>query len=102
MGLLEILGLKSKVNYKEIYNSGAIVIDVRTKEEFKHGSFEGSINIPLDRISSKVKEIKKKNKPIIAVCRSGMRSGQATSILKQNGIEAYNGGPWNSLNSKLS
>lgn len=97
-----MLGLKAKVNYKEIYENGAIIIDVRTKEEFKHGSYKGSINIPLDRINGKIKDIKKKNKPVIAVCRSGMRSGQATSILKQNGVETYNGGPWNSLSSKLS
>jgi len=102
MGLLEMLGLKAKVNYKEIYENGAIIIDVRTKGEYSHGNFKGSINIPLDRISGKVKEIKKKNKSIIVVCRSGMRSGQAASILKQNGVDAYNGGPWTSLESKFS
>jgi apurinic endonuclease APN1 len=46
-------------------------------------------------------DIKKLNKPVIACCRSGMRSGQATSILKQNGIECINGGGWNSLAQKL-
>ena len=101
MGLLELLGLKPKVNFKEIYDNGAIVIDVRTQGEYKQGSYKGSQNIPLDQISKKINDIKKKNKAVIAVCRSGARSGQATSILKQNGIEAYNGGPWTSLNSKL-
>jgi len=101
MGLLELLGLKPKVNLKEVYNNGAIVIDVRTSGEYKQGNFKGSTNIPLDRINGKIKDIKKKNKPVITVCRSGMRSGQAASILKQNGIEAYNGGPWNNLVSKV-
>ena len=101
MGLLELLGLKSKVDLKEIYENGAVVIDVRTPMEYKQGHYKGSINIPLDKIGGKVKDIKKKNKAVIAVCRSGARSGQATSILKQNDIEAYNGGPWTSLNSKL-
>jgi len=102
MGLLELLGLKSKVDYKALREAGAIIIDVRTPAEYKSGNYKGSINIPLDTISKKMNDIKKKNKAVIAVCRSGARSGQATSMLKQNGIEAYNGGPWTSLNSKLS
>ena len=101
MGLLELLGLKSKVNYKELYDAGAMIIDVRTPAEYKTGHYKGSVNIPLDTISKKINDIKKKNKAVIAVCRSGARSGQATSIMKQNGIEAYNGGPWTSLSSKL-
>ena len=102
MGLLELIGLKQKVNYKELYNNGAIILDVRTKGEFSQGHFKGSVNIPLDNISSKIKDIKKKNKPVITVCRSGMRSGQAASFLKQQGIEVVNGGPWTSLERKLS
>jgi rhodanese-related sulfurtransferase len=101
MGLLELLGLKPKVNFKEIYDNGAIIIDVRTQGEYKQGNYKGSQNIPLDQISKKIKDIKSKNKVVIAVCKSGMRSGQATSILKQNGIEAHNAGPWTSLSSKL-
>ena len=101
MGLMELFGLKPKVDFKEVYKNGAVIIDVRTQGEYKQGNFKGSQNIPLDQISNRVNEIKKKGKVVIAVCRSGMRSGQATSILKQNGIEAYNGGPWTSLNNKL-
>jgi len=41
------------------------------------------------------------NKPVIACCASGMRSSQATSILKSNGIDAMNGGGWMSLENKL-
>ena len=39
----------------------------------------------------------KMNKKIIAVCRSGARSGQATSFLKQQGIDVINGGPWQNV-----
>ena len=102
MGLLEVLGLKAKVNYKEIYETGAIIIDVRTKGEFSNGSFKESVNIPLDKINDGINNIKSKNKPVITVCKSGIRSGQAVSVLKQNGIEADNGGSWTSLHSKLS
>ena len=102
MKLLAFLGFKAKVNYKEIYEAGAIIIDVRTKGEFSQGNFKGSVNVPLDKINEGINAIKSKNKSVIIVCKSGMRSGQAASVLKRNGIEAYNGGSWTSLDSKLS
>jgi len=102
MGLLDILGLGNKSNeITDFVAKGAVIIDVRTYEEFAEGHIKDSKNIPLQLISSKINDIKKLNKPVIACCRSGMRSGQATSILKQNGIECINGGGWNSLAQKL-
>ena len=102
MGLLAFLGLKAKVNYKEIYETGAIIIDVRSKGEFSHGNFKGSINVPLDKINEGINNIKSENKPVITVCKSGIRSGQAAIVLNRNGVEAYNGGSWTTLDSKLS
>lgn len=102
MGILDLLGLGNKTNsIQEFIEKGAVIIDVRTTGEFASGHIKGSKNIPLDQIGSKITEIKKLNKPVIACCRSGMRSGQATSILKQNGIECLNGGGWDSLERKL-
>jgi len=93
--LRKILGLGPKVNHHELIANGAVLIDVRTPAEYKQGKPQGATNIPLDKIGSKVEKIKKLNKPVVLCCRSGMRSGQATAILKRNGVEAYNGGPWN-------
>ncbi len=102
MGLLSMLGLGGKSeSVKEFMDKGAIIIDVRTTGEFQGGHIKGSKNIPLNTISSKINEIKKLNKPVIACCASGMRSSQATSILKSNGIDAMNGGGWSSLENKL-
>ena len=102
MGLLSMLGLGGKSeSVKEFTDKGAVIIDVRTPEEFQGGYIKGSKNIPLNTISSKINEIKKLNKPVIACCASGMRSAQATSILKSNGIEVMNGGGWSSLEKKL-
>ena len=75
----------------------AIVIDVRTPMEFNGGNAEGSINIPLDRISQEIAKILKYKKPIITVCRSGARSGSAANFLKDNGVDAINGGPWQNV-----
>ena len=83
-------------------SNGAVIVDVRSTGEFKAGHIPGSINFPLDNIRSKVAELKKLNKPVITVCRSGARSGMAKSILKSAGLEVYNGGPWTSLKNKIA
>jgi rhodanese-related sulfurtransferase len=102
MGLFDFFGFGNKSqNIQEFKAKGAMVIDVRSQGEFAAGHINGAKNIPLNEISSKINDIKKLNKPVIACCASGMRSSQATSILKQNGIEAMNGGGWKSLESKL-
>lgn len=90
----KILGLGPKVDCHELLKNGAILIDVRTPKEYAQGNVSGSQNIPLDDIDGKLKKIKALNKPIVLVCASGMRSARATSILKQNGLEAFNGGSW--------
>lgn len=97
-----MLGLSGKSeSVKEFMDKGAVIIDVRTPGEFQGGHIKGSKNIPLNSIGNQMDSIKKLNKPVIACCASGMRSAQATSILKSNGIEAMNGGGWSSLQNKL-
>ena len=99
--LLKKLFGGTSVNYKELVNNGAIIADVRTASEYKAGHIPGSKNFPLDSIRTKLGELKKANKPVITVCRTGTQSGMAKGILKSAGIEVYNGGPWTSLKSKL-
>ncbi|WP_396601980.1 rhodanese-like domain-containing protein [Algibacter sp. R77976] len=101
MGLLDFLFGNKNNMIKDFQSRGAVIIDVRTAQEYGQGAISGSKNIPLQVINSKINEIKKLNKPVITCCASGMRSGSAASILKNNGIEAINGGGWSSLNSKL-
>lgn len=82
-------------------NRDAIILDVRTPQEYKQGALKIAENIPLQLLSSKINVLKKRNKPIITCCASGMRSGRACHILKSHGIEALNGGGWQSLSKKL-
>lgn len=70
------------------------IVDVRTPAEFSNGRVEGSINIPLHEIPSRLEEIKSLSGPIILCCASGSRSGQATHYLRNNGIDCENGGSW--------
>ncbi len=98
MGLFNLFGgSTSTVSIEEYLENGAVVIDVRTEQEFAEGHVQGSKNIPLNTISFQIDDIKKIGKPIITCCRSGARSGSAASILKQNGIDAINGGPWGNV-----
>lgn len=90
-----------KTDYKALVQNGAVIVDVRTAGEYKSGHIKGSLNIPVDEIKNKTGELKKKGKPVITCCASGMRSGMAKNTLKQAGIEAYNGGSWNSLQNKI-
>lgn len=86
---------------KALVAGGAIIIDVRTPREFQSGHLEGSLNYPLDTLKQHLPEIKKKQKPVITVCRSGARSSMGRNMLKEHGIEAYNGGSWDGLERKL-
>ena len=89
-------------DYKALVEQGAIIVDVRTTGEYKSGHIKNALNIPVDTISSKTKELKQKAKPVITCCASGIRSARAAAILKQYGIEAYNGGSWVSLGNRLN
>jgi rhodanese-related sulfurtransferase len=83
-------------------DNGAVIIDVRNPHEFKQGHIQGSKNIPVNEIRSKLEMIRKWNKPVITVCLSGGRSAAAKSVLTSAGIEAYNGGSWFSLRKLIA
>nr|WP_294861284.1 rhodanese-like domain-containing protein [uncultured Fluviicola sp.] len=100
-GLKNLFGIGSKVDFNELMNKGAQIIDVRTPSEFNSGHIKGSLNIPLSNISENLAKIRK-DKPIITCCASGMRSASAKSILTSKGYrEVHNGGGWTSLQQKI-
>lgn len=90
-----------ETDFASMVRDGAVIVDVRSPGEYKSGHIKGSLNIPVDQIRGKTAELKKKGKPVITCCRSGSRSGMAKSILDAAGVECYNGGPWNVLQSKI-
>lgn len=94
------LGMK-EINYSNLLQNGAQIIDVRTPEEFRTGHIKGSINVPLQELSNNLFKIKKE-KPVLTCCASGIRSAAAKQFLKANGFnEVYNGGAWRSLEDKI-
>lgn len=101
MGLFGKLFKNSTPDYSQWLAEGGVIVDVRTKGEYKSGHIKGSKNIPLDEIARSMHKLDK-YKPVIVCCRSGMRSGQALGILKNAGFErVHNGGGWMNLQRKL-
>ena len=70
-------------------DKNAILIDVRSPQEYKEGHLDGSINFPLYDLERNNEEIlKNKQNTIILYCQSGNRSNKALEILKQRGYKS--------------
>lgn len=63
-----------------------ILLDVRTPEEYKAGSIDGAINIPVDELRCRINELPR-NKTIYIYCQIGLRGYLASRILLQSGFE---------------
>ncbi len=96
--LQQLFGSGRTSDLKKMIAEGAFLVDVRTASEFAQGHVKGSVNIPLDTITSKLAWFKGR-KNIIVFCLSGGRSRQAKLILEKNGISGVvNGGTWKQVN----
>ena len=63
----------------------AVVVDVRTKDEFDKGHIEQSLSLPVDSMENSLKKLNKhKGKPLIIICQNGARATKAAGILKKN------------------
>ena len=80
--------------------AGAVLLDVRSPQEYREGHIPGSQNVPLQQLD-KVEEVTENKDTVLYVyCRSGARSRQAVSLLQAmgytnvhniGGIAAYSG-----------
>ncbi len=98
----KLFGGAPKADVKALVAQGALIVDVRSPREYQGGHIKGSLNYPLDTLRNHLDEFKKKGKSVITVCRSGARSGMGRNMLKEHGVEAFNGGPWDSVQRKLN
>jgi len=73
--------------------NGALLIDVRTKEEFDAGHLEGAINIAWEETQALMDAIgDDRERPVVVYCRSGNRSGKAKVVLDTKGYtNIFNG-----------
>lgn len=97
-----IFGNTDNTQLTEAVKNGAYLVDVRTPAEFADGSVKGAVNIPLDKVPTELSKFEGKQN-IVVFCLSGNRSGQAKSILEQNGFEdVINGGTWQNVNQVVN
>ena len=66
---------------------GAVLLDVRTPEEYAGGHIAGSRNLPLQVITRVEEEIPDKTTPVFLYCQSGGRSRRAAAFLEKIGYE---------------
>ena len=87
MGLFDFLRGPNINAGVEKYKSakGAVLLDVRTEEEFAQGHIQDAVNIPLQEISKVTEQIADKSTPLFTYCLSGARSTQASVMIKQMG-----------------
>lgn len=78
--------------------AGAVVLDVRTPDEFAEAHLPAATNVPVDDLGSRLADVDKlvagdKSKPIVVYCGSGRRAGKAKELLESAGYtHVINGG----------
>jgi phage shock protein E len=80
-------GLAAKIK------EGAMIVDVRSAEEFEEEHYPAAVNIPVDEVHVRLQELGEKNRSIVVYCASGSRSAYAARILKSAGfVDVVNAG----------
>jgi len=86
-------GLMRQVHFEDVEklprDGGTFLLDTRTSGEYARGHADGFVNIPLHELRDHMDEIPR-DKPVVVMCQTGLRSYIATRILAQNGYECYN------------
>jgi rhodanese-related sulfurtransferase len=74
---------------KRRVDAGAMLLDVRTEDEWEAGRAPGSTWIPMREIQARQDEIPT-DRPVVVICRTGARSGRVTEALTAAGYDAVN------------
>lgn len=74
----------------KLVNEGAVLLDVRTTEEYSARHLDKAVNISVDKLSAQMSEVEKltsgdKTKPIVVYCQAGGRAGRAKEMLTKAG-----------------
>ena len=88
IGFLVWSSLRKKGNQKKLQekiDAGALIVDVRSKDEYAGGHFPGAVNIPVDTVAKQTKKLGAQDRSIVVYCASGGRSSQAAAILRSAG-----------------
>lgn len=89
LDFLKTVDINNEVNRCRT-TKGAILLDVRTEEEYRRGHIGGARNIPVEKIDNAVNLLHDKSAPLFVYCQAGTRSRKAVSKLKKLGYTNVN------------
>ncbi len=80
-----------------------VIVDVRSEGEYASGAIDGALNHPLQGVPDTLLDMGiELDEEVIVYCRSGRRSAQAKTLLKQAGFQlVFDGGPMTQLEQVL-
>jgi len=84
----EPCALVSGTEARKLISEGALLVDVRSPEEFQADHLPGARNIVHTEVSAHLSELPK-DKPIVVYCRSGRRSALAAEELRTRGYQVW-------------
>lgn len=87
-----IEGSEPQAAYAQVKEQGALLLDVRTPEEFRQNRIEGAKNVPITELRQRLQEIETlvegdRDHPIVVYCARGYRASQAREILLDAGFK---------------
>ncbi len=78
--------MSETANIAEKIEKGAVVLDVRSGQEFAAGHYPNAINIPVGDVMARSGDVGPKDTPVVVYCESGQRSELARLFLKAAGF----------------
>lgn len=81
------MGLFGGNSVEQKIKAGAVVVDVRTVDEYEDEHFPKALNIPVNELQTRTGEIGATDKPVVLYCASGARSAMGARILKSLGYK---------------
>jgi rhodanese-related sulfurtransferase len=75
-----------------LLQEGAVLLDVRTEEEFVGCHIEGAVNIPLQELDRSLSIVREWKRPVVVYGADDQRSSRAVTKLRNHGITAFDGG----------
>jgi phage shock protein E len=71
---------------RQLVANGALLVDVRSPEEFAGGHIDGALSSPIQELAGRMNELGSKTGEIVLYCQSGSRSAMAKRLLDSNGF----------------
>lgn len=71
---------------RQLVAEGAVLLDVRTPDEFKQGHPEPALNIPVQELPQRLAEVGPPGTRVVVYCAAGGRSAVAADLLRRAGF----------------